>query len=44
MRSYLEIINELKETLKTDNIPSEDKRKINEAIQKLCELLWEYSD
>lgn len=44
MRSYLEILNELKETLKTDVIPKDDEQKIDEILQQLFELLWKYSD
>ena len=44
MRSYLEIMNELKETLETDNIPKEDKSKIDDVFQQLFELLWKYCD
>ena len=43
MRSYLEILNELKETLDTDIIPKEDKDKIDDALQQLHDLLWKYS-
>ena len=42
--SYLEILNKLKETLESDHIPEKDKKKINDALQKLFELLWKYSD
>ena len=44
MRSYLEILNEIKETIDTDIIPSEDKEKINKAVENLFNLLWKYSD
>ena len=43
-RSYLEILNELKETLETDVIPKEDKNKINNTLQQLFYLLWKYSN
>lgn len=44
MRSYLEILNELKETLDTDIIPKADKDKIDDTLQQLFDLLWKYSD
>lgn len=44
MRSYLEILNELKETLDSDVIPTKDKEKIDDTLQKLFELLCKYSD
>lgn len=44
MRSYLEILDELKQTVDTDAIPKNDKQKIDKAIQQLFELLWKYSD
>ena len=44
MRSYLEIIKELNNTVKSDNIPKEDREKISQCIQKLMDLLWKYSD
>ena len=44
MRSYLEILNELKETLETDNIPKKDKSIIDDKIQELFDMLWEYSN
>ena len=43
MCSYLEILNELKETLETDVIPKDDKQEIDEVLQRLFELLWKYS-
>ena len=44
MRSYLEILNELKETLENDTIPKEGKEEINSVLQRLFKLLWKYSD
>ena len=44
MRSYLEIINELMETVATDKIPEVDKEKINDLIQQLADMIWKYSD
>ena len=44
MRNYLEIINELMETVVTDNIPEVDKEKINDLIQQLADMIWKYSD
>ena len=44
MRSYLEILNELKETLETDCIPANDKKIIDDTLEKLFDLLWNYSD
>ena len=43
-RSYLDILNELKETIDTDSIPKQDKQKIDNALQRLFDLLWVYSD
>ena len=43
MRSYLEVLNELKEMLETDIISEEDKAKIEDITQQLFELLWKYS-
>lgn len=45
MRSYLEIMNELAETLENDTtIPKEDKEKIKEKASVLLLLLLIYSD
>ena len=44
MSSYLEILNELKETIESDTISKEDKEEINDVIQQLFALLWKYSD
>lgn len=44
MRSYLEIIKELTNTVRSDNIPNADRAKINNLIQQLMDLLWKYSD
>lgn len=43
MRSYLEILNELMETIETDSIPKADEKKIINLIHQLCDLLWKYS-
>lgn len=43
MRSYLEIIKELQETVNTDTIPYDDKVKIDKKIQELMDMLWVYS-
>jgi hypothetical protein len=44
MRSYLEIIKELSNTVGSDNIPSSDREKITALIQQLMDVLWKYSD
>lgn len=44
MRSYLEIIEELSQTVESDIIPDGDKAKIKALITKLFNLLWKYSD
>ena len=44
MRSYLEILNELMETVDTDAIPEADKQTIKKQIRVLFDLLWKYSD
>lgn len=43
MRSYLEILKELKKTLDADIIPNEDRSKIDDMLQQLLNLLWKYS-
>lgn len=43
MQSYLDILNELQETVNTDVIIEQDRIKINETIKQLLELLWKYS-
>jgi hypothetical protein len=43
MRSYLDILTELRETLDSDNIPEKDKKKIDNLLQKLFEVLYKYS-
>ena len=44
MRSYLEILSELKETLDSDTtIPSDDREIMNELMLKLFDILWNYS-
>jgi hypothetical protein len=43
-RSYLEIIEELTETVNTDScIPAKDKEAIHASIELLLNLLWKYS-
>ena len=44
MRSYLEIIKELSQTVKADTIPEEDRAKINALISQLLNLLLKYLD
>ena len=44
MRCYLEIIKELTNTVRSDNIQNADRAKINNLIQQLMDLLWKYSD
>lgn len=44
MRSYLEIIKELSQTVKSDVIPDGDRAKINVLISQLLNLLLKYSD
>jgi hypothetical protein len=44
MRSYLEIIKELSQTVKSDVIPKDDRAKINALISQLLNLLLKYSD
>ena len=44
MRSYLEILNELMETVETDIIPENEKKIIKEQIRALLGLLWKYSN
>ena len=45
MRSYLEIINELTETVNADVcIPTKDRKVIHATIKLLLNLLWKYSN
>jgi hypothetical protein len=45
MRSYLEIIEELIETVNADVcIPTKDKKVIHDTIKLLLNLLWKYSN
>lgn len=44
MRSYLEIIKELSQTVESDVIPDGDKAKIKALISQLLNLLFKYSD
>ena len=44
MRSYLEILTELKETVLSDNIPERYRAGILGLIDALMKELWEYSD
>lgn len=44
MRSYLEILSELKVALDSDTtIPKNDKEAMNELMFKLFDILWNYS-
>lgn len=42
-RSYVDILAELNKALDTDRIPADDRIKINEALERLQNLLWPYS-
>ena len=44
MRSYLDILTELKDTIMSDAIPFSDRIKVMELITELFNLLWRYSD
>lgn len=44
MRSYLEILTELKDTVLSDNIPERYKAEILKLIDALMNVLWEFSD
>ena len=45
MRSYLDILTELKGTVMSDNaMPVDNRTKIMKLIDKLFDLLWKYSD
>lgn len=44
MRSYVEILTELRETIENDIIPTGTERLIMNHLEKLEELLWPYSD
>ena len=44
MRSYVDILNELADTVESDAIPNEDKAEIQKQLQVLFNLLWKYSD
>ena len=45
MRSYVEMLTELKETILSDTaMPQKDQVKILNAVNKLFNLLWKYSD
>ena len=43
-KSYLDILNELQESVNTDIFPKKDKIQIDESIQKLFKLLYKYSN
>lgn len=43
MRSYLEILNELMETIESDSIPEDEKETIKAQIRVVFDLLWKYS-
>ena len=44
MRSYMEILTELKETIESDAIPDKEKIMMLDNIDRLFILLWPYSD
>jgi len=45
MRSYLEILKELAQTINTDEcIPESERTEIITHTNKLFDLLWKYSD
>lgn len=44
MRSYLEILNELRETIEPDSIPESDEIEIYRHLEELFDLLFKYSD
>ena len=44
MRSYVEILNELMETVDADCIPDKDSKQIKSLAGQLMELLWPYSE
>lgn len=44
MRSYFDIMTELRTMIQEDNIPKGIKTKILKTLDKLFELLWPYSD
>ena len=44
MRSYVEILTELKETVTSDIIPDSCKTTVLNMIDRLMRLLWPYSD
>lgn len=44
MRSYIEILTELKNTVNADNIPHKDEVIIHQMINDLMNVLWDYSD
>lgn len=43
--SYLELLNQLKETIESDkSLPESVKKVANELLDKLFNTLWSYSD
>lgn len=45
MRSYLEVLNELRETMESDVcMPESDKAKADKLLRQVFDLLWKYSD
>ena len=42
-KTYLEMVDELMETVNNDNIPENEKEEIKESIANLYDLLWKYS-
>ena len=43
-QSYMDLINQLVEDVKSDTIPEDDKEEILETIYSLYDLLWPYSN
>lgn len=44
MRSYIEILKELQQTVDSDSLPTEERMNINKIIMHLVNLLWQWSD
>ena len=44
MPNYIEMLNELADTVESDSIPNEDKFEIQKQLQALFNLLCKYSD
>ena len=41
--SYMDMLNKLKDAISTDSIPENDKKKIDNCLFMLKEVLWKYS-